>query len=684
MIDSQTRKGGRRLFCTHDEKFKRGLIMDGGRKMAGKNRFAAITITLCLTFMFSFFTAGPEIKAFASETAPDILITEIMPKSRSTDDAYEYIELYNNSGSNIDIKDYKFAYPNIDITTHRIIPPEGVIVLCTRSTTTLKDFNSFYGTSLDSQQFMALPLSVDALSSQSDEDVILSDDDGNVVVCAGYDKDDIETGKSITYKYPEDGFYMDLLGRKQSPTPGTVSNDQIPYGGVDVTGITLNKSALTMEIGQTYKLKAAITPSTATNKSVKWSSNNSSIATVSTDGVITAKSLGVAMITAETVDGGYTASCTVVVTKIPVKSVKLDRTSIEMDKGEAVVLTAEISPDTATNKSVTWSSSNNRVASVDSNGMVLAKSKGTAVIRVTTLDGGYTASCTVTVDDDDKYIHVTGVSLNKTTITMDVDSAVVLEAKVKPSNADDKRVNWSSSNTNVAVVNQNGVVYAKDTGRATITVKTVDGGYTASCRVTVTDEHDDHREVTGVRLDRFLLLMEKGQSEKLTATVFPPGASNKDVTWSSDNTSVAKVDDNGNVKAVDRGVAVITVKTDYGNHADRCIVIVMDDFKWRKEIFSIRLNKKTLRLNEGDIKKLNVIFTPGNAAKKDIVWSTSDSKVAVVSDDGKVTAVKKGKAVITAATKDGRYKDSCIVYVEKVSEKGRGKNKFKFHGRWFR
>ena len=168
---------------------------------------------------------------------------------------------------------------------------------------------------------------------------------------------------------------------------------------------------------------------------------------------------------------------------VTVESISLDKTNLELPVGNTVTLKATILPSDVTNKNVTWSSSNTSVATVSSSGDVKGKAKGTAIITVKTEDGGKTATCSVTVTDSK--IPVSGVSLNKTSLSMKVGETQTLTATVTPSNATDKSMKWSSSNTSVATVSSSGVVTAKKAGNATVTVKTNDGGKQATCSVTV-------------------------------------------------------------------------------------------------------------------------------------------------------------------------------------------------------
>ena len=168
---------------------------------------------------------------------------------------------------------------------------------------------------------------------------------------------------------------------------------------------------------------------------------------------------------------------------ISVTEVKLNKTTANTTVGGVIQLTTTVSPANATNKGVTWSSSNTAVAAVDANGKVTAKKDGTAKITVKTEYGGKTATCTVTVKN--KIVNVTGVKLDKASANITKSNTLKLTATVSPVNASNKAVTWSSSNKNVATVDANGNVKAVNPGTATITVKTKDGGKTATCKVTV-------------------------------------------------------------------------------------------------------------------------------------------------------------------------------------------------------
>ncbi|MBZ9686177.1 Ig-like domain-containing protein [Clostridium estertheticum] len=421
---------------------------------------------------------------YANTNVQEILITEVVPMSQSSNDAYEYIELYNNSDRNIDLKDYKLPLQNIDITTSKVISPKGILVVCTKGSTTLGEFNTFYGTTLALDKYMTLPFVDEVLSNNLTTSILLAKDDATVVVRAQYNATDFEAKKGVTYKYTETGFDMLKLGQSQSPTPGSVSAQQVPQSGIKVTSITLDKTSITMDVNQTAVIHATISPDTATNKAIVWTSSNPSIVEVSQKGILTSKAEGVAYVSATTVDGGLVAFCTVVVRKILVTGITLDKTSSTIEIGKSIILKASLSPANATNKSVNWESNNSNIASVDSTGKVVGKAAGTAMITVTTVDGNFKGICVITVKDNKNTNNETfSIRLNKTSIQIKEGKFEQLTPIITPGNLKKTGLIWKSSNDKVAYVTQDGRVFGKKAGYAVITV--TKDGVKATCNVQI-------------------------------------------------------------------------------------------------------------------------------------------------------------------------------------------------------
>ena len=419
---------------------------------------------------------------------------------------------------------------------------------------------------------------------------------------------------------------------------------------VKVTGVTVSPTSVSLAKGGTKTLTATVKPDNATNKAVTWSSSNTSVATVSSSGKVTAVADGSATITVKTKDGGYTATCKVTVkSNVKVTGVTLDKTTLKIKKGGAKILTPTITPSNATNKEVTWSSSNKDVAGVNSSGKVSAYAPGTATITCKTKDGGYTATCKVTV-----YIAVTGVTVSPTTATLGVGDTKTIKATVKPSDATTKTVTWKSSKTSVATVSSSGKVTAVAAGTATITATTKDGAFTATCKVTV----NSSVKVTGVTLDKTSVNLKIGAATQLTPTVKPSNATNKAVSWSSSNKEVAYVSSSGKVSGYATGTATITCKTKDGGYTATCKVTV------KTPVEGISLNKSSVTLLKGKTTTLVATVKPDKASDKTVTWTSSNTTVATVSSAGKVTAKAKGTATITAKTKDGGFKATCKVTVK--------------------
>jgi len=261
-------------------------------------------------------------------------------------------------------------------------------------------------------------------------------------------------------------------------TEGAISESPYTYRPYAVTGVSLNKTSTTLPIGSSETLTVTFTPTNARNKNVTWTTSNADVATV-TDGTVTAVAPGTAAITVTTEDGEYTATCTVTVIRLTT-GVTLNKVNTTLPAGSSETLTATVYPLNATDKSVTWTTSNAAVATV-ADGTVTAVAAGIATITATAANG-QTATCEVTVTQP-----VTGVSLNKTRLSITMGSSETLTATVAPANASDKSVTWTTSNAAVATVTD-GIVTGVAPGTATITVTTTDGELTATCTVTVTIE----------------------------------------------------------------------------------------------------------------------------------------------------------------------------------------------------
>lgn len=425
---------------------------------------------------------------------------------------------------------------------------------------------------------------------------------------------------------------------------------------VPVTGITLKPTSLELLDGESVTITAFISPSDATNTQVQWTSDNPSI--LVSNGKITTsfqpgaaittvgdkQVLGQGIITATTEDGGKKATCqvTILARKIAVTGVSLSEQTLQLYKGESRILNATVNPDNATDKTVNWDSSDESVASVDQSGKVTAIHSGSTTITASI--GKFSATCAVTVPEE-------FVQLNKASLSLEKGASETLTATVSLGNSVDKTVKWDSSNPYVASVDQNGKVTAVGGGVATISASA--GGLKATCSVTVSVP------VTSISLKRTSLTLAKGASIKLTAIITPEDATEKDIRWSSDNTSVATVNQDGQVTAVNTGNATITASV--GGYSATCTVTV------NIPVTSISLNPTNLTLLVGETALLEATILPEDATDKTVIWSSSNPDVITV-NEGRITAVSVGTAIIWA--RSGNESTYCTVLVVTDSPSG--------------
>ena len=344
---------------------------------------------------------------------------------------------------------------------------------------------------------------------------------------------------------------------------------------------------------------------------------------------------------------------------VAVTEVRLDKTATTLVEGDTEELMATVMPENATDKGIEWKSSDESVATVSQTGLVTALKEGPAVITVITNDGGFEATCNVTVNK--KVILVSEVELNKIELTLDEGKEEKLVVTVKPDDATDKSVVWESSNTSVATVDQEGLVKAVTVGTAQITVKTKDG-VQATCEVTVNKKVIP---VTEVQLNKETMNLMEGDEERLVVTVKPDDATDKSVVWESSNETVVTVEQDGLVKAVREGDAQITVTAKNGVSASCLVGVSKKDIP----VTGIKLNYISMELNVGTGGKLTATVEPENATVQDVEWKSSDPAVVAV-HNGYVTAKKEGQATITVTTVDGGFTASCEVKVKTIPVTG--------------
>ena len=436
---------------------------------------------------------------------------------------------------------------------------------------------------------------------------------------------------------------------------------------IDVDSVTLNKTTVTMHVGDIETLTAIVLPSNATNPTVTWTSSDPNVATVQ-EGFVIAKAEGSAVITA-TADR-VSASCIVSVVPISgqVTSITLDKEAIELEVGGTESLTATIEPASASGLHVEWTSSNPGVAQVTAEGTVVAIAVGTSAITAS-VEGQF-ASCPVTVvehtepgpgpgPEPEEPVAVTEVTLAPATLSLVEGGTATLTATVLPEDATDKSVTWTSDDETVATVDAEGNVTAVAVGTATITVTTTDGSFTATCAVTVAAEVFP---VTSITVTPESHTMMEGEVFTLTATVLPENATDPTVTWTSSDDTKATVSETGVVTAVAAGTATITASS--GDQSATCELTITPLYI---PVDSVTLSPSAVILNPGTSMYLTATVYPENATNQEITWDSDNIAVVRAYPGGQIFTSALGTATVTVTTEDGGHTATCVVKVEEAA-----------------
>lgn len=434
-----------------------------------------------------------------------------------------------------------------------------------------------------------------------------------------------------------------------------------------VTGVSISKSSLTLYTGQTETLSAQVKPEDATDTRLTWSSSDKTVATVA-NGLVTALKAGSTQIRVTSFEGGFQAVCNLTV-KQHVTGLDLSASTLTINLGQTVTMTATVLPSDASDKSVTWTSSNSDIVSVTQNGSVTANAMGEAEITATSNDGGFSKTCKVTVVEP--LVPATSLTLTPKTMSLNIGESGSLELQILPNDCNEI-LEWKSSDPSVATVNA-GDITALAAGTTTITVR--GSNTSASATVTVIDPY----AVTGVTLDRTTLSLEMGETATLVATVLPEEARDKTVTWSSGNTAVATVDQQGKITTVSPGTAQITVTTKDGSFSASCALTVVERVVPITSISYEEKDGRTVKLNMGESYTIRVKVSPDNATEQIKVSPAINCPVVceVTKETGTpywnvlVTALyKTGTGAIFIDSASGSYSTQVMFSISKINVTG--------------
>lgn len=320
-----------------------------------------------------------------------------------------------------------------------------------------------------------------------------------------------------------------------------------------------------------------------------------------------------------------------------------------MPVGNVTELIATTLPLNTSDGKVSWTSSNEEIATVDNNGKVTAHKAGFCTITCITNDRHYKETCKIIVTQP-----VSSIELDYKEYTFNgIGKTLQLNANILPSNATNKEIVWTSSDNSVCIVS-NGLVVSLAKGISTITATTVDGGHVATCLVTVLQP----AESISLDVSQYILQLQKGHTKALTATVLPNDADSKDIIWSTEDKGIAKVSQEGIVTGVNTGETYLfAVLKDNPILKDSCLIKVF------QPVNSISLNLTEKEIKVGENFKLTANVSPDDADNKNILWKSENDLIAMV-ENGNVIGKKAGKINITATSEfDNTISATCSVTV---------------------
>lgn len=425
-----------------------------------------------------------------------------------------------------------------------------------------------------------------------------------------------------------------------------------------VSKIFLNEKRISLAVGYTHSLTYQITPKNATENDLIFTSSDSSVATVNQSGVIQGLKEGNAIITVSSSNGlakdttyvsVYKKGASTVVDGEPIKtdnypkSLTVSPQSLNLKLGGSSQLIASVLPEKSNNQ-ISWSSTNSRVATVDSNGLVSAVGMGSATIIARTIND-ITYNVNVLVGNYSKELRSILVTTNY--ITLAVSNSKQLAVAFTPSDASNKNVFWTSSNPSVATVDKYGVVKAISPGSTIIKATSEDGGYTDTATIEVVN-YDNIIEEKSIAFDSSSYTVGIGSTKSLIPIITPSNATFKSVRFESSNPNIATVDENGVVRGLKEGTVSITATTNRNRLKATTTIIV----KYINAT-SVKVNTTNVNLGKNETFTLVATVLPSDATNKKVSYSVSNSNIATIDANGIITGKNTGTTTITITPSEG-------------------------------
>ncbi len=423
-----------------------------------------------------------------------------------------------------------------------------------------------------------------------------------------------------------------------------------------VKSIIIQADSNMVGINDTLSLTADVYPAYATDKDIQWTSTDSTVAKVSSDGVVTGVKEGEAIITATATDGSKCETSYKVKVGHPVKSIKLSAEKDQISIAEKLSIKADVTPGDA-DKTLLWSSSDRTVAKVDNSGLVTGIAAGKVTIKAASNDGSNVyGEITIEVTSQ-----VEEIKLQLSKNAIGVQEEITVKTTIFPENVTTKKLKWSSSNPDVASVDENGLITGNKLGTAVIKAEATDGsGVSSQITIKVCIPATD---ITINADKKSLAIGEK----VILKSVVAPAAASQNVIWKSENSLVATVDSTGCVTGISGGKVYIRAISEESKKVYARIELEVTDLV---NSIIVTASKTMIRVDEA--MQMSAKVEPNHAFNKKISWSSSNEKVAKIDQNGEVTGLTVGTTIITAMAKDGSkvkgtYLLQVIIPAEKIS-----------------
>lgn len=414
------------------------------------------------------------------------------------------------------------------------------------------------------------------------------------------------------------------------------SNITVTNAPINVTDFDVNPDTSNILIGGKFTITPVFKPNNATNKNVEYQSLDENIVKVDEKGEVTGVGAGDAIIQCQAEDGGFIATCFVHVDNAIQFSLSPSTKSIVV--GRSFKLKKVTVPEDA-KKAAEWSTSNAKIATVDANGKVTAKSLGSCTIKCRLTKYNQTAKCKVKVQK-----LKSSVGIEKKNIRIGIGQTYKLKNTIKTNDTSKPKLNWRSANKRIASVNKNGKIKGRRVGKTKIIATTSDGVRArAVCNVRVI------RRVSSLKLNTDYVELYEGKSKKLKAKRKPANATIKKIKWTSGDDKIVSVRPSGKIRAVSVGNTYVTATTTDGSKKKaRCYVRVLESVP----ATSIVVAQSKLTLQRGDSTGLTYKVLPdGNTDK--LKFASDNKRVVTVNKKGRITAVGTGDATITILASSG-------------------------------